>query len=139
MALLLKASAYGEDGKKNRTPGVHGSGECETEKGIQVKDSGAFSSARPVLGSAELRPEQFGTSTRGGAWGRELLGSQACFSIGEMKYYLHESAPPTCLKGGMAVDASALSPLSAGKAGSGRQPQGGDAEQTTRGTGSSCA
>lgn len=56
---------------------------------------------------------------------------QSCFSIGEMNY-LHASAPPTCPKGGMAVDASALSPFSAGKEGSGRQPQGGDAEQTAQ-------
>ena len=49
--------------------------------------------------------------------------------VGEMKYCLGESAPPTCLKGGMVAYANALSPHSSGKEGSGRQPQGGDSEQ----------
>lgn len=46
-----------------------------------------------------------------------------------MKYCLGESAPPTCLKGGMVAYANALSPHSAGEEGSGRQPQGGNSEQ----------
>jgi hypothetical protein len=40
---------------------------------------------------------------------------QTCFSIGEMKYYHHESAPPTYPKAGMTADANALSSVSAGK------------------------
>lgn len=49
-----------------------------------------------------------------------------------MKYCLGESAPPTCLKGRMVAYANALSSHSAGEEGSGRQPQGGDSEQTTQ-------
>lgn len=57
---------------------------------------------------------------------------KGCFSIGDMKYSLHESAPPTCPKGGMAVDTNALSPLSAGEGGQWEavQPKGVDTEQT---------
>lgn len=57
---------------------------------------------------------------------------QSCFTVGEMKYCLGESAPPTCLKGRMVAYANALSSHSAGEEGSGRQPQGGDSEQTTQ-------
>lgn len=49
--------------------------------------------------------------------------------VREMKYYLGESAPPTCLKGGMVAYANALSSHSAGEEGSGRQPRGGNSEQ----------
>lgn len=51
--------------------------------------------------------------------------------MGDMKYSLHESAPPTCPEGGMAVDTNALSPLSAGEGGQWEavQPKGGDTGQ----------
>lgn len=54
---------------------------------------------------------------------------QSYSPVREMKYCLGESAPPTCLKGGMVAYANALSPHSAGEEGSGRQPQGGNSEQ----------
>lgn len=52
-------------------------------------------------------------------WGLGTLLIQSYFSVGEMKYYVGESAPPTCVKGGMVAYANALSPLSASKGGVG--------------------
>lgn len=43
--------------------------------------------------------------------------AQSCFTVGEMKYCLGESAPPTCLKGGMVAYANALSSHSVGERG----------------------
>lgn len=67
-----------------------------------------------------------------GRRGKEVRGSKACFPIGDRKYSLHESAPPSCLKGGEGCYNDALSPLSAGEGGQWEAvwTKGGDTEQT---------